>query len=271
MRRTVVTAASTSSARTFTGERPGHGEYFEYDEARHRAAYLHARELARDHDVLDAGCGEGFGTALLAETARTVLAVDYSAPAVETARAQHVRPHFEFRQLDLYDLPKLDRRFDLVTNFQVLEHLTEPTGFLRALRSVLKPDGMLMLTTPNRLTTVSENPYHVREYVAEELRELLQPLFGRVEIASVLGNDRVRAFDAERKRQVDRILRLDPLGLRKLLPERLVKFTFARLSVLVRRRIAGNVAESREITPADFTVVPESRPDALDLVAFCRP
>lgn len=261
----------TSSRRDFTGERPGHGEHFEYDEARHRAAYLHARELARGRDVLDAGCGEGFGTVLLAETARTVLAVDYSAAAVAAGRAAHARPNLEFRQLDLYDLPKLDRRFDLVTNFQVLEHLREPGDFLRALASVLKPDGTLMLTTPNRLTTVSENPYHVREYTAEELRDLLTPVFGRVEIASVLGNARVRAFDAERRRQVARILRLDPLGLRKVLPERLVKFGFARLSVLVRRRIADSVAETRAITPADFTVVAESRPDALDLVAFCRP
>jgi SAM-dependent methyltransferase len=265
----VATATSPASTRTFTGERPGHGEHFEYDEARHRAAYLHARDRARDRDVLDAGCGEGFGTVLLAETARSVLAVDYSADAIAAARAAHGRPNLEFRQLDLYDLPGLDRRFDLVTNFQVLEHLTEPARFLRALGSVLAPDGTLMLTTPNRLTTVSENPYHVREYTAEELRELLRPIFPRVEIGSVLGNARVRAFDAERKRQVERILRLDPLGLRKLLPEGLVRFAFARLSVLVRRRIAGAVAESRAIAPDDFTVVGESRADALDLVAFC--
>jgi 2-polyprenyl-3-methyl-5-hydroxy-6-metoxy-1,4-benzoquinol methylase len=267
----MTTTTPTISSRAFTGERPGHGEHFEYDEARHRAAYLHARELARGRDVLDAGCGEGFGTVLLAETARSVLAVDYSATAIAAARAAHARPNLEFRQLDLYSLPTLDRRFDLITNFQVLEHLTEPIGFLRALGSVLKPDGMLMLTTPNRLTTVSENPYHVREYTAEELRELLRTLFGDAELASVVGNARVQAFDAERKRQVERILRLDPFGLRKVLPERLVKLVFARLSILVRRRISGNVVESRAITPADFTVVAESRPDALDLVAFCRP
>lgn len=259
------------AAGSFTGERPGHGEHFEYDEARHRAAYLHARELGRGCEVLDAGCGEGFGTALLAETARSVLALDYSADAVAAARAAHARPNLEFRQLNLYELPSLDQRFDLVTNFQVLEHLEDPSGFLCALGSVLKPDGTLMLTTPNRLTTVSENPYHLREYTADELDALLRPVFGRIEIASVLGNARVRAFDVERKRQVDRILRLDPFGLRNVLPAALVKFAFARLSVLVRRRISDTVAESRAITPDDFTVVAETRPDALDLVAFCRP
>jgi len=264
-------ATGSASAGGFTGERPGHGEHFEYDEARHRAAYLHARERARGLDVLDAGCGEGFGTALLAETARSVLAVDYSADAVAAATAAHARPNLEFRQLNLYDLPQLDRRFDLVTNFQVLEHLDDPVPFLRALRAALKPDGTLMLTTPNRLTTVSENPYHVREYVAEELRDLVAPIFARVELASVVGSARVQAFDAERRRQVARILRLDPLGLRNVLPEALVKFAFARLSVLVRRRISDAVTESRAITPADFSVVAESRPDALDLVAFCRP
>ena len=256
---------------TFTGERPGRGEGFAYDEARHLAAYLYARELARDRDVLDAGCGVGFGTVMLAETARRVLGIDYSEAAVAEARAAYQRPNLEFRQLDVYALPGLELRFDLITNFQVIEHLPDPACFLAAVRAGLKPDGVLMLTTPNRLTTVSENPYHLREYTAEELAELLRPIFSRVELYGMMGSEKVRAFDAERARQVQRILRLDPLGLRHRLPAGLVRFAFARLSVLVRHRVAGAAEETRSIVPADFTVVEASSPDALDLVALCRP
>jgi SAM-dependent methyltransferase len=166
-------------------------------------------------------------------------------------------------------LPGLELRFDVVTNFQVIEHLPEPARFLTAVRAALKPDGVLMLTTPNRLTSVSENPYHLREYTADELLALLQPIFGRVELSSMMGNDKVRAFDVARARQVRRILRLDPLGLRKLLPPSVVKFAFGTLSQLVRRRVADEADATTTITPNDFHVAPTSDPAALDLVALC--
>lgn len=254
-----------------TGERPGHGEGFAYDEARHLAAYMFAQGLARDRTVLDAGCGEGFGTVLLAETARQVTGIDYSADAVAAATASYPRPNLTFRRLDVATLPSLELRFDLITNFQVIEHLPDPAAFLRAVRAALNPDGVLVLTTPNRLMTASENPYHLREYTAEELDALLRPIFGRVELRSMMGSAAVLAFEEARARQVQRILRLDPLGLRHRLPQSLVRFAFGRLSMLVRRRVASGAPVTDGIRPSDFTVVPERRPDALDLVALCSP
>ncbi len=67
----------------FTGERPGWGKDFDYDEARHLAAYLYATEFVRGRRVLDAGCGEGFGTQVLADYAEEVVGIDYSAAAIE--------------------------------------------------------------------------------------------------------------------------------------------------------------------------------------------
>lgn len=266
-----MSESTTEPRLSHSGERPGRGEGFAYDEARHLSAYLYAAKLATGHDVLDAGCGEGFGTEMLAETARRVLGIDYSEEAIAAARSAYRVPNLEFRQLDVYDLPKLDDRFDLITNFQVIEHLPDPPRFLEAIRAGLKPDGTLMLTTPNRLTSVSENPYHLREYVADELESVLRPLFGRVQLFGMIGNEKVAAFDRERARQVQRLLRLDPLGLRHRLPASLVRFAFGGLATLVRRRVAGAAAETRTIVPADFSVAEERRPDALDLVALCRP
>ncbi len=256
--------------RKLSAERPGRGAEFVYDEARHLAAYRYARGLARGADVLDAGCGEGFGTVMLADDARSVLGIDYAESAVAAARAAYPRPNLAFRRLDAHDLPALDERFDLITNFQVIEHLPDPVKFLAAVRAVLRPGGRLMLTTPNRLTTISENPVHLREYTAEELDALLRPLFSEVAIWSMTGSEKVRAFDEQRARQVRRILRLDPLGLRHRLPERLVHFAFAQLGALVRRRAQRAAAETRTIGLDDFRVVEERRPDALDLVALCR-
>ena len=225
-----------------------------------------ARELARGLDVLDAGCGEGFNTVLLADTPR-VLGVDYAAR--RSPPAAYPRPNLELRKLDIHTLPAIDIRVDLVTNFQTVEHLVDPARFLTAVRDALRPGGRLMLTTPNRLMSVSENPVHVREYTAEELAALLQPIFSRVELGSVVCSERVRAFDEERRRQVQRILRLDPLGLRHYLPTAVMHFAFAHLGALVRRRVGDVAAETRTIGLEDFGVVRESHPDALDLVAFC--
>jgi len=71
----------------FTGERPGWGQDFDYDEARHLAAYIYAAGLGKDRRVLDAGCGEGFGTQTLTATAADVVGVDYSDDAIAFCRS----------------------------------------------------------------------------------------------------------------------------------------------------------------------------------------
>ncbi|RMF21412.1 MAG: methyltransferase domain-containing protein, partial [Deltaproteobacteria bacterium] len=173
-------------------------------------------------------------------------------------------------QVDLTDPGEFCETFDLVINFQVLEHIADEIGFLEGLRARIADGGLLVLTTPNRLKSFSENPYHLREYVADELRSLLARVFSNVEIRGMHGNEKVAAFDAGRERAVKRILRLDPLGLRNYLPRWLVETAFAKLSVVVRRQ-ARQQSSAEKITPEDFYASPERIDEALDLVALCRP
>jgi hypothetical protein len=133
---------------------------------------------------------------------------------------------------------------------------------------LLAPGGQLLLTTPNRLKTFSENPYHVHEYTAAELAALLRAVFTGVTVLGMHGNAKVTAFDQRREQAVKRILRLDPLGLRKLLPAAVVNYAFAKLAVLVRRR-AHAAATPERIVPEDFHVSGEDVGGALDLVALC--
>ena len=252
----------------FTGERPGWGKDFEYDESRHLAAYVYARGLASGLDVLDAGCGEGFGTRHLAEVARSVTGVDYSPDAVEACQRTWQATNLRFRQVDLTMPRDFSERFDLVLNFQVLEHIEDPVPFLQGLRDRLRPEGTLMLTTPNRLRSFSENPYHVREYTAPELEGVLGEIFGRVDIQGMHGNEKVELFDVGREKAVKRILRLDPFGLRNLLPSSLINFAFARLALVVRRSAKKSGAADL-IVPEDFFVRSEDTDAALDLVALC--
>lgn len=260
--------APDQSAPQFTGERPGRGANFDYDEARHLAAYEYARTLAPGKRVLDAGCGEGFNTRHLAEVAADVTGVDYSADSIAFCKSHWQGANLHFEHVDLTNPQGFDDTFDLVLNFQVLEHIEDDRSFLRALRARLAAGGVLLLTTPNRLMSFSENPYHVREYSAEELRRLLEDVFGTVTLRGVRGNEKVTAFDEARRRSVERILRLDPLGIRNMLPQSLVNFAFARLAAVVRSQ-AKSAAGADRIVPADFAVTDDDLDRALDLVALC--
>lgn len=260
-------------AAKFTGERPGWGEGFDYDEARHLAAYRWAATKAAGLRVLDAGCGEGFGTQTLADVAAHVTGVDYSASAIDECRRLWNRPNLSFERVDLAHDSGDGRSWDLVLNFQVVEHIADPLPFLQGLRARVADGGRLVLTTPNRLRTVSENPFHVREYTAGELHALLSRVFGSVTIRGMHGNAKVEEFEAGRARAVQRILRLDPLGIRNLLPRPVIDFAFARLARVVRRQ--ARPSGSPVIVPEDFSVRDDSAEcrvdDALDLVADCRP
>jgi SAM-dependent methyltransferase len=251
---------------TFTGERlPGRGDpEFGVDMERHLAAYRWASARAGGRAVLDAGCGEGYGAALLAGHATRVLGVDVP-EAITVATARHRVPRLAFRSLDLMHLPSLGEQFDLVVSFQVIEHVLDPVGFLRALAACVAPGGTLVVTTPNRLMSVSENPYHLREWTAPELLALAAPVLPGVRMMGMNASDRVLAYERARGEQIARILRLDPLGLRKLIPDALVKVAFARLARLVRRRV-GSAGAMPVVGPEDFTVRDDDLERALDLL-----
>jgi 2-polyprenyl-3-methyl-5-hydroxy-6-metoxy-1,4-benzoquinol methylase len=266
-----TTAAAGAGSRRFTGERPGWGEGFEYDFARHIVAYRYAATLVAGKRVLDAGCGEGFGTHTLADAAGEVVGVDYDEGAIADCRASWTgaeRPNLRFEHVDLTNPGGFHELFDVVLNFQVLEHIQTPRPFLEALKARLAPGGFLLLTTPNRLRTVSENPYHVREYTEPELHQELSAVFPSVEIRGVFGNAAVEAFESRRAAAVQSILRLDPLGLRNLLPKSLVEFAFARLAKIVRKQ--ASPSDQPLIRPEDFSVRTDGIERALDLMAVCR-
>ena len=256
--------------RKLYAERPGSGKDFDYDEARHLVAYRYAASLVAGKRVLDAGCGEGFATQTLADTARHVVGADYHSESIETARARWQRRDLEFRVLDLAAATP-DDTFDVVLSFQVIEHIPDDHGFVAKLSRWLVPGGTLMLTVPNKARSFSENPCHIHEYTADELERLLRTAFAEVKVLGVFGTDRVVEFDRNRRRAVERILEMDPLGLRHLLPERLMRVAFARLGQLVRRVAHRSVGDAA-ISIDDFTICDsKALSEATDLVALCKP
>jgi SAM-dependent methyltransferase len=249
----------------FTGERlPAASGDFVVDLERHLAAYRFAAERAVGRSVLDAGCGEGYGAAMLAEHATRVVGMDRP-EAVHVASARHSGPRLEFRPQNLERLDEIREVFELVVSFQVIEHVPDPVGFLRGLAGRVAPGGELIVTTPNRLMSVSENPYHLREWTAPELLALAAPVLPGVSLVGVHGSPRVIAYERARGEQVQRILRLDPLGLRRLVPEVIVRNVFPRLASLVRRRLREGGATAG-VGAEDFRVGGDDLAGALDLM-----
>ena len=119
-------------------------------EIEHLHRYFLARDLCRGLDVLDVAAGEGYGTALLAQVAHSVVGVDISAEAVAHAAEAYRGPNFRFLEGDARCLPLADASVDAVVSFETIEHLWEHNQFLAEVRRVLRPGGWLIVSSPER-------------------------------------------------------------------------------------------------------------------------
>lgn len=148
---------------------------------RHVAAYRLARRFVRGV-VVDAGCGEGYGTSFLARRG-PALGLELDPEVAAHAAAAYRRPWFV--RTDLCGMPVRDGSIDAVVAVQVLEHLHCADGFGEASRRALRPGGVLVVSTPNRVTFPPGNAAHVHEYSAEELDGLLRSRFDDVRVGGL--------------------------------------------------------------------------------------
>ena len=148
----------------------------------HYHRYLWAREQVSGRRVLELGSGEGFGAALLADTAASVTGIDIDELTVAHSRLNYEAPNLSFRVGSAADLSDLaDDTFDAVIAFEVIEHLTEQNEMLAEVARVLAPGGLLFASTPDRRAysdaTGQDNPFHQRELTREEFSALLDSHF----------------------------------------------------------------------------------------------
>jgi GT2 family glycosyltransferase/glycosyltransferase involved in cell wall biosynthesis/SAM-dependent methyltransferase len=171
---------------SFTGERviPGKVEADLFNE--HFVRYVYAREFCGGQKVLDTGCGVGYGSAHVAEVASCVVGLDNDARAVGYARSHYSRSNVRYLVGDSQALPFQSQAFDVVTSFELIEHLPDAGRYLEEIRRVLKQSGTLVVSTPNRPVYHEHlgdttNPFHIREWDLEEFLALLKTYFKVVE------------------------------------------------------------------------------------------
>jgi SAM-dependent methyltransferase len=150
-------------------------------EAEHLERYWWSARWGRGLKVLDVACGTGYGAEILRRAgARLVVSVDVSFEALRFGKASYgLIPLLA----DGHRLPLRPSEFDLAVSLETIEHMEDPELFAEELARVLKPGGILLLSTPNSLLTLKTNPYHLREFTLAELRALLDRAGFRVQRA----------------------------------------------------------------------------------------
>ncbi len=215
-------------------------------------AYHTAAEMVSG-TVLEIGTGSGYGIDVIAPHATRFITID----KFEGGAANIAQPNVEFRQMTVPPLSGvLDQSVDFVISFQVIEHIKEDVDFVREVYRVLRPGGRFIVSTPNRLMSLTRNPWHVREYTPEEFGYLLKSCFERVDEMGVVGNDKVMEYYEKNRKSVARIARWDVLDLQHRLPRWMLQLPYDILNRMNRRRLLkANTELTCGIKMTDYSVV----------------
>lgn len=238
-----------------TGERtvpgaPGENYWFR----RHQAAYLLSRDAIAGPRLLEVGAGEGYGAALLAERVPVIYALDYDRASIQHLARRY--PELHPVRANLAALPFADASMDTVLSLQVIEHVWDHPQFIAECRRVLRPDGLLVLSTPNRLTFSPGldrplNPFHTHEFTAAELSRLIvDGGMNRVAVRGLRAGPRLRALDAGYAASGGLVS--------------------AQLSLAPAQWSARLRADVDSVTTADFGMVDSDLDESLDLIVLAR-
>uniref|UniRef100_UPI0040570CAF class I SAM-dependent methyltransferase n=1 Tax=Alistipes sp. TaxID=1872444 RepID=UPI0040570CAF len=214
-------------------------------------AYHRAAELV-EGDMLETGTGSGYGVEVIAPKATRYISIDKELPAVPL-QLENV----EYYDMEVPPIGFENCSFYSVVSYQVIEHIEEDINFVREVARVLRPNGKFVVSTPNAPMSLTRNPWHVREYNADELRNLLECHFSKVEAYGVVGNEKIMEYYRKNRQSVRKITRFDILDLQHRLPRKLLQFPYDVLNRLNRRSLhKKNTSLTDSIVMSDYSIVP---------------
>jgi SAM-dependent methyltransferase len=260
----------------------------------HLRAYEEAGSLAGDKDVLDLGCNNGYGTALIAAAGGCAVGVDVSPVAIDDAQRRFGDCVKGFYVFDGGVIPFADDSFDMVVSFQVIEHISEPRPYLMEIARVLRADGIALLTTPNATIRLRPgmkpwNEFHVREYRATELADELKAVFAKVSIRGLFATQELYEIERDRcqaalrmakarnvsPQQTSGLAALRQKGIdyiRKVLPPSALDHVRAWSTIGALRPVQKPLdpAVTARYSTQDFFYHDSNIDQALDLMAICK-
>ena len=227
-------------------------------------AYYIARRYVKG-DLLEIGCGEGRGVGLLHDLVKSYTGIDKINEVVDKLAIAY--PAANFQQAVIPPLDFTDQKFDTVISFQVIEHIKDDKEYLAEISRILKPGGVALITTPNIKKSLSRNPWHIREYTADELEDLCKPYFSKVEMLGIAGNDKIIQYYNENKESVRRLTRFDILDLQHKLPAFMLKIPYEIMNRLNRNKLQSADNELVASITHDDYIISSNADQSLDLLA----
>lgn len=222
-------------------------------------AYHYAAGLVSG-DVLEIGTGMGYGIDVIAPSATSYTTIDKSC-AYDASLPDNTR----FQQMEVPPIGFADESFDYVISFQVIEHIKRDKEFVKEVSRVLRKGGKFIVSTPNAPMSLTRNPWHIREYTEQQLRDLLSADFSSIEAYGVNGNEKIMQYYEQNRRSVERIMRFDILDLQHRLPRWILQIPYDVMNRLNRRRLLENNNElTRSIKMDDYSIG-EISPQSFDL------
>ena len=222
-------------------------------------AYHYAAGLVSG-DVLEIGTGMGYGIDVIAPSATSYTTIDKSC-AYDASLPDNTR----FQQMEVPPIGFANESFDYVISFQVIEHIKRDKDFVKEVSRVLRKGGKFIVSTPNAPMSLTRNPWHIREYTEQQLRDLLSADFSSIEAYGVNGNEKIMQYYEQNRRSVERIMRFDILDLQHRLPRWILQIPYDVMNRLNRRRLlVSNNELTRSIKMEDYTIG-EISPQSFDL------
>ena len=237
---------------------------------RQLAAYYEACNYVEGKTVLELGCGEGTGTAILASRAREITAIDYSGKALETAANMLASKAVRFQEEQVPPIGAESERYDVVVIFQMIEHFADPDPLLKEISRVLKKGGRLVLCTVNREESLSDNPFHPHEYNHKELEAALKGHFSHLEVFGLYGDEKHDQYLEKNRSRVGKVMKLDPFNISSKLPRRLRQVLYSVANRVMRISLRYSTKDyCDEITNENFSLRKNETAGCLDLFVVC--
>ena len=170
---------------------------------RHKKAYIYAGEFCKDKNILDYGCGNGYGTFYLSNQAKKIIGIDIDKNIINYCKKNYSQKNLSFQEINSFPLPFNDKHFDVIVSFQVIEHIKIVSKYLYEIKRILKEDGVVLITTVNRKYRLLPyqmpwNPEHFREYSFKKLKNELMAFFNKIVIKGIYGNREINAIEYRR-------------------------------------------------------------------------